>query len=219
MEVSNKILSILVIISICFLLLGLFLGSKGKITGAQTTTTDTGQVNLSITQQTNIIFVDGTINFGSGYVNETSSDSKCYLDTEGNSEGPGECVGWSNLSEGLAFRNDGNTNLSVKLNFSKTSAAFINDLLGGAQFKITEDSTAGQLDDTVASCNDGWTNTSYEDLFASTAIYICGNGTEYPLSPENDRDDAVIDFNVTISNTAVIEAKGVIVYLIGTSAE
>ncbi len=219
MEVSNKTLSILVLLAIGVSLLGVLFSGGNEITGAQTATTDTGTVNLSITQKTTIIFVNDTVDFGAGYVNRTADN--CYMDTEGAMQDATSCVDWTNVTQGLSFRNDGNTNLSVQINFSKTSAAFVNDVgaNAGAQFKIADDFGEGQLDDTIASCGDNWLNyTSYSD-FTTTPEYICGDAASYPLGPDNDEDDAVLDFNVTVTNQATVEAKGVFVYLIGTSAE
>ena len=83
-EISNKTLTILLVIAIAVSLGGAFTSlsrlaaiSALPITGFATS--GTGKVNLSITETTSVA-ISGNIDFGSGYINSTSN----FVRLEGN---------------------------------------------------------------------------------------------------------------------------------------
>ena len=166
-----------------------------------------GQAQLTVTSVTELTNQVSSANWGSGYVN--ASFTNCTMDSEG-TLGSG-CVSFSAQSSGFLLENTGNTNISVNYTSDKAAAAFIGGTGPLFQLKASPNSVESQsgefsATDTVASCVNTWSPSSYTDI-TTAGTYLCGNATNKALRFDADRDAAVIDITVLIPEDAVIEAK------------
>ncbi|MFH1064362.1 MAG: hypothetical protein V1729_04740 [Candidatus Woesearchaeota archaeon] len=123
-DLSNKTLTIIVIITlaVAFSSTMLFYSKfKGdKLTAAATT--DQAVARLNITSRASINFTISSVDWGSGYVNETVY--YCQLNTEGLND-PGNCTNFTTVSEGLRIENDGNRNVQLNISTNNTAAQFL----------------------------------------------------------------------------------------------
>jgi len=130
MKVSNKTLSLLLIIILAITILGTFsslnrIAGFEALTGAWGNATVTyGSVNLTISQSLSINFTNDHVNFGSGYV--ATNATACYLETSTINYG---CMDFTSgdIVRPLLLENQGNAN--VKLNFSNVN--YSTSLIGG----------------------------------------------------------------------------------------
>ncbi len=155
-----------------------------KLTGFAT---DTGTANLSIVSQAVITFTTGTINWGTGRVNESAGSA--YLDSEGNVVNGN----WTQVSQGLTLRNDGNCNVQLNLTSSNTAATFIGGTTPNYRLKVTVNESS--------SCTTGLASAYATATGASQAG--CNNFTYY-----DTQDLLDIDVNLTIPQDALPGAKG-----------
>lgn len=245
MDETNKTLALLLVAAIIVSLGGtiISLNKLGEMELAGITgfasTNDTGTVTLSVTDSTQIAFTTTTLDFGTGFVNGTANCNNCTMWT--NSSIGGEnysdpcCAGTSwpslGLESGLWIENQGNTNLSVQLNFTEDASEFI----GGdtvtplVQFKLFTDNDADACagstcsgeaaNDNTDSCPTGpllYTDQWYD--FNKSNPYICGASGVYDLKPVWTEDEIVMDIKVLIPQNALPGAKSVDIVVTGTSA-
>lgn len=239
MEDTNRVLALLLVASIVISLGGTIVSlSKLEglgITGYQTAT-DTGLVQLNITSETNIAITSGTMDFGNGFVNSTCSN--CTMWSNSNSTGSNysdaSCCesDWTvlgpNASSGIWVQNQGNTNLTVNINFSANAASFI----GGSNpaplfdFRIVNDSDARTCqhtactapgDDTTGSCVDpGWGN-QYMSSWATantSDVLVCASGGFKPITTQ---DEFAVDIRVRVPRTATASQKTATIFFTGTA--
>jgi len=116
MEVSHKVLVILLTVAIVFLVLGTLFNVEriSRLTGLGST----GYVNVTIVNYSAINITATDCNFGSGYI--TTGNVSALLESNGTHSG------WSTAgtSHSIVVRNDGNKNLSISVSSGKTLAAF-----------------------------------------------------------------------------------------------
>lgn len=136
------------------------------------TSSNAGNVSLTVQSVTSISLVTSTIAFGSGYAN-ASSGSNCTINTVdgGVESSSSSCINFNALSanSGFKIRNDGNN--GVSLNVSVDSNA--TNLIGGSspllQFKFSE-SEAG-------SCTGGDNYTgSWQNITKGAHYRLCPAG-------------------------------------------
>ena len=135
MEISNKTLALVLVLSLVVSLTGTWISLTRLQTQPEFTAragSDTGNVTLTISSVASLIFRVNTINFGSGSVNTTAptTASNCILDTLGYIS-PYNCSGFTAVTQPLVIENDGNLNLSVTINSSANASQFIGGTLGG----------------------------------------------------------------------------------------
>ncbi|MBW2964301.1 hypothetical protein KY363_02475 [Candidatus Woesearchaeota archaeon] len=138
-DLSNKTLAILLGISIVISLGGLvvFLSKGGEeLTGAAITPTAIARIN--ITSRASINWTVYTVDWGTGYVNETAQ--YCILNTEGENN-ISNCSGFNTTYEGLRLENDGNRRVSVNLSSNVTPAEFIGGTDPWFQWKLSNNET------------------------------------------------------------------------------
>jgi hypothetical protein len=123
-DISNKALTLMVVFTLIVTLGSTaFFYSKfkgEKITAAATTTQGLARVN--ITSRASINFTISTIDWGSGYVNDTAL--YCQLNSEGLND-PANCTNFTTVSQGLRLENDGNRNVDLNVSVNNTAAQFI----------------------------------------------------------------------------------------------
>lgn len=176
--------------------------SPFELSGAATGTA-TGTTTLNITSSTSISNRVSTINFGTGYAD--ANCTSCVMDSHGVSLNRACCVSFNNVSTGFVLENTGNINLSINYTCAGncTAALFIGGTTPLFKIKTTANNAAGyqftndSTTDTLASCNNAWSITSYANVGAA-GEWLCGNATNYPLDFTNTYDAGVIDLNVTI---------------------
>ena len=136
MEDTNKTLALLLVAAIVVSLGGTIISldriGQLSITGFATSN-QTGIVQFNITSATTLTLTQSTIDFGNGFVNSTCNN--CTMWTNSSTSGTNYsnatcCLGeWypldSDADTGIYFKNQGNTNLSIQLNFSANASAFI----------------------------------------------------------------------------------------------
>jgi hypothetical protein len=159
-DISNKTLSIYIIVAICVSTGGILLVLEEEplmLTG-RASSNQSGLTNFSVTSLLSIKFAGGTaIQFGTGYVNDTGG-APCQIGTNQtiNACGAGtvncSCIGFnSSVTAGeriydwnLTIENNGNILANVSLNFSKNASLFINGSLTAPSFKynVTQNESA-----------------------------------------------------------------------------
>lgn len=138
-DLSNKTLAILLGVSIMLSLGGLvvFLTKGGEeITGAAISPTAIARIN--ITARASINWTVYTVDWGTGYVNDTSQ--YCILNTEGENNAS-NCSNFTTVYEGLRLNNDGNRRVSVNLSSNVSAAQFIGGTSPLFQWKMLNNET------------------------------------------------------------------------------
>jgi hypothetical protein len=133
-DLSNKTLAILLGVSIVISLGGLivFLTTGGdQITGAATSPTAIARIN--ITSRASINWTVYTIDWGTGYVNETAQ--YCVLNSEGLNDA-NNCSNFTTVYEGLRLENDGNRVVAVNFSSNASAAQFIGGTDPWFQWKL-----------------------------------------------------------------------------------
>jgi hypothetical protein len=150
-DLSNRTLAILLGISIVISLGGLivFLTQEGEqVTGAATNTVALARIN--ITSRASINWTVYTVDWGTGYVNDTAQ--YCVLNTEGLNNP----INFTTVYEGLRLENDGNRVVSVNLSSNVTPAQFIGGTDPWFQWKLANnesDSCGNQQPGNTCSIN------------------------------------------------------------------
>jgi hypothetical protein len=239
MDHTEKTLALLLVASIIVSLGGtvVSLNKLGQVqfktlTARATANTD-GYVQLNITSDTSIAFTKSTINFGNGYVN--SSCNNCTMWTNSTTGGTSKhlvqscCEAqWNTLTAGttkvgLWIRNEGNTNLTVNLDFDKDASTFIGGTGALFQYRtLTDVSSKGcsgcsgvAHDDNANSCKTTLRYTSaWADANTSNPI-LCAN---YGFTNNPASDEMVLDVKVGIPRTSPTNAKVATLTITGTSS-
>ncbi len=202
MKSQKLILTLSWIIVITTLLTLIVVFNKfGVITGRAT---DTGEANLTINTSASISFVDNSVNWGSGSVDETPSFA--ILDTNGTTAAGTAVINgsWNNETTGLMLRNDGNVNVSVDLVSSKDAAAFIGGTNPAFKWAISNNETG--------SCAAGIANTGYTDVNTTApGTRICDD-----LQYADSNDELIIDLYVRVPEDA-LGTKGAVITATGTA--
>jgi hypothetical protein len=196
-EISNKTLATLLVVAIVISLAGTFFAMRGVsqvtniISGAQVQQSGTAQVN--ITSQTSISLTADTVNFGSGYRNETnltSINNECNMSS--NDAAAPDCwiVSDSFSPADFVLENDGNRYVAVTINSTAAANYFDTCSLatgidgGEADFAFTGEEGA------EAGCTTDGTLTDSETPFDATDQTLCTNMSYI---------DANDEFNISIS--------------------
>jgi hypothetical protein len=223
MEVSNKFIATLLILTIAISLAGTMvsLNKIGKlgysITGMAVNTT-IGVARLYVGALTELTNQIPTIDWGTGFVNSTFANN-CTMDSEGNMTG---CVAFTPVYEGFLLENTGNRPLSVNFTSDKNASTFINGTNPSFQLKVTPNSVAQQNNesggtiDSAPSCGNAWNPSDYTEINTS-GWYLCGNSTDYPFSFAASVDAAVVDLLVRVPETSPPGQKNATLTFIGTS--
>ncbi len=116
MEVSHKVLVVLITVAIVFLVMGTLFNIEkiSRLTGYGST----GYVNVTIDTSSVINVTATDCAFGNGYI--VTGNVSALLESNGSK------YGWSGAgtAASIQLRNDGNTNLSVNVSSGKTLASF-----------------------------------------------------------------------------------------------
>jgi len=163
-------------------------GGLERLTGYAT---DTGTANLSIVSAASINFTNENINWGTGRVNESAGFATLTTDPGNVSNG-----NWTNVSQGLTIRNDGNCNVQLNLTTSNFAATFIGGTNPVYQLKVTVNETG--------SCSNA-TASSYLNATGASQPG-CYNFTYY-----DNNDTLDIDVNITVPQDALPGPKGSII--------
>jgi hypothetical protein len=133
-DLSNKVLAILLGVSIVISLGGLvvFLTRGGEqLTGAAISPTAVARIN--ITARASINWTVYTVDWGTGYVNDTAVS--CLLNTEGENN-LANCTNFTTVTQGLWLENDGNRRVSVNFSSNASAAQFIGGTGPWFQWKL-----------------------------------------------------------------------------------
>lgn len=194
-EISNKTLATLLVVAIVISLAGTFFAMRGVsqvtniISGAQVQQSGTAQVN--ITSQTSIALTADSVNFGSGYRNETylgSINSECNLSSNDAAAPSCWIVSDSYAPLDFVLENDGNRYVSVTINSTAAADYFDSCTLatgidgGDADFAFTGEE--GAENGCIGSL------TSAETSFTASDQVLCTNMSYIDYTDE---------FNISIS--------------------
>ena len=187
-DISNSVLAVLIAISIVFSLYAIAAPSKIPITGRYI---DTGIAQLTVSPVTAIKFTAASINWGSGYVNESAAN--CTLDSEG-TVGAG-CVGFSTQSNGFTVENIGNYNVKLELATGKNAASFLGGTGPVYQYRMSERE--------FGACKATLSPTVYTDVNSSSpGTLTCAN-----FSAVDANDALDIDVKLTMPSDVTPGAK------------
>lgn len=179
-DISNKVLVALIAVSIGISMYSIIAPEDAKValTGRYI---DTGVAQLTVTPVTAIQFTDAAINWGIGYVNESSTN--CTLDSQG-TIGSG-CVNFTTQSNGFAIENIGNYNVRLELATGKNASQFIGGTSPLYQFKMNERE--------FGSCKSTLSPTVYTNVnITSPGTVVCTNFSAVDLNDALDIDVKVI---------------------------
>jgi hypothetical protein len=216
-EISNKTLAILLICAIVVSLGGTLLSlnklqrpGSPQITGMATNATS-GVAEVTIMAITQIGFTQGSINFGSGFVNDSCTFCQMAATDQGGLNNGGCCLddsgnGWSdtnNYDLPLILENQGNYDVSLTIVADRNATEWINGTSPLAIYKIISGNNSAlypaTIDDTQESCTSGWEKTDDWYNLSDIEEYICGAAADdYHFKYQNSADEVVIEINVTI---------------------
>ena len=186
MDISNRTLMWLLILAIAISLWGTMTSlsklQRLSITGAVSAN---GTAQLYINTSLGIIFAVDTVDWGSGYVNQSAADW-CLLNTTGGKTSG--CAEFNTVTQGLVIENTGNAVFSsVQLRSEKNATEFLGeDCSAVFQWKISENETGscGTLHDT------SWTDVNTSD----PGTTICEN-----FQFANDQDSLLVDLQINFT--------------------
>lgn len=122
-DLSNKALAVLVAVTLLVSMAGTYVYytkfKSEKITGA---TVEQAVARINITTRASINFTINSVDWGSGFVNDTAS--YCQLNTEGFSGG-NNCTNFTTVYEGLRLENDGNRNVQLNVSTNNSASQFL----------------------------------------------------------------------------------------------
>ncbi len=150
MEMSNKSLALILVLSVAVSLFGTFYSISRMPTPVAAPPTgyaasDTGQTNFTIQSDIQIVFTTSQINFGTGAVNNTDGAPTICENCTLNSEGTRlyNCSGFNVVNTGFRIENQGNLNVSLNISSNETVAQFVggNSTVRAFQWKMEENET------------------------------------------------------------------------------
>jgi hypothetical protein len=217
-EISNKTLATLLVVAIVISLAGAFFAMRGVsqitnvITGFESASSGgTAKVNISEVEQ--ITLYQPTVDFGTGYRNQTNVgiNDECQLTTNQSTKP----ICWFNVTawapRPFVLENTGNVYVNVTIN-SSINTTFLNGLpLGTAvqryQF-VPSDSSDGLFLRPENGCNVTFTTTTWTE-FTNARQLICSN-----MSPADTEDQFYVDINISIP-AGITNEKSTIVTFYG----
>lgn len=205
--ISNNSLAALVLLAIVVSVAGTWVAlTKGpswlSLTGMQQAN---GTAQFNLTTYGSLRFDVASVDWGSGRVNTTNLNTECVLDTVSASINSTKCVDFSAVTQGLVLENNGNQNLSVTLNASKTVAAFIGGTSPSFKWNITNNETG--------SC--GTIGVTWDDIYGDSSTadpQICDS-----MDFINEKDSLLINLKVSIPYDATAGNKTVKLVATGTA--
>ena len=199
-----------------------------KITGLLATNATYGNVTVNVDKIISLRFVDGSVNFGTGYVNTTGTTTNCSMDTVSGSPNVG-CIDFDDETSGFVIENDGGTNATILMNTNTSGIDFIGVGDAGFAWNVTVNE-AGSCYNTSKAVNSESTvspNTSSGCGAGDTdATEACGTIFEnVSVSPKvicprllnNLSNSLRIDVNITIPFDAPAGEKGAYINVTATA--
>ena len=198
MDVSNKFLAILLLITIVITLIGAWysidrLNKLTWISGRDVF----GFVNVTISNQTTINVTATNCAFGTGYVTPPYSFAVLSPGSAGDCSSDNDVMdNWTNTTEYnpdcMEVRNDGNIDLKINVSSGKDANGFITGT--NPEYKVW--SQDKELDMSLGSCVNGEVN--YPGIEMNTSnITICSS-----LKPQNDTDEMYVGCYLKIPDNA-----------------
>lgn len=201
-EISNRTIAVLLVAAIAVSLGGTLM-TLNKVTDKRITgfasSNQTGTASVEVQSVTEITLVNSVVDFGGGFVNASGTcqnctmvsngtyNNACCLDLEGS--------GWTDnttYQHGFLIRNDGNYNVSLRMNASTNAQSLINGtnpLLQVKPYQGFESTYSSTTDDTEDACSGGFTTSGWMDVNTSNQ-YICGgDGGPYDFTYGSTKDE------------------------------
>ena len=100
--------------------------------------TDTAVARINITTRASINFTVSSVDWGTGFVNDTAS--YCQLNTQGLNN-PLNCSNFTTVTEGLRLENDGNRNVELNISTNNSAAQFLGGTSPLFQWKFANNET------------------------------------------------------------------------------
>ena len=194
MDISNKFLLILLVITIVITLIGTWyaVDRLNKLTWISASDVF-GYVNISISNLTTINVTASNCNFGSGYVTPPESFAVVRSGGSGSCQFIADSENWTNTSaydpHCMEVRNDGNINLVVNVSSGKTVA----NMIGGTSPNIT----AWSQNKEIGACYSGTLNTYPGEEMDTGNKTMCTC-----LWPDENFDEIYVGCELTIPDNA-----------------
>ncbi|MDD9952894.1 MAG: hypothetical protein OXR66_00995 [Candidatus Woesearchaeota archaeon] len=178
-ELSNRVIAVLLVVSMVVSCFGIFATFTGSPTGFALV--DTGKTNFSISTALSITFENALVPFGSGYVN--GSYTSCSMGTNNsppNRSANSGCVDFNGSvhEANLTITNDGNLVANVSLNFTGDADSFIGGTGGLNSYQYEVSNVSGE-----ASCTTLGNGSSFREVadydVNGTNARVC-TGLDYP---------------------------------------
>jgi len=135
MDISNRGLALLLVVAVVVSLGGTIVSlnrlNELGFTG-QATANSSGTAQFALSTNVVVTFTSATVNFGTGYVNGTTT-AYCNLTTTTSWNQTGGCAGELTNSTPFYLRNDGNIDVNLSLQSNATAWQFISG--GGGTFQ------------------------------------------------------------------------------------
>ena len=211
------LIAVAVVLSLCTTVITIFRTMHTTSISGAATTQAMAHANISILPRTEIQFTISSIDFGTGYVNQ--SCSSCNMTSNG-SITSGCCIDFSSIDQPLVIENTGNQDVYLYLNSTKNASEFlgmngsIEPLLRWRVSPMSIQSTSRKnnlnfygaaADDINPACSSGALSpTNWADVNRSSPGHcVCGpcDGSSYNFVSDNSQDEIVIDIFMSIPNT------------------
>ena len=140
------------------------------VTGFATINETYGNVTVEVLRTISLRFTDGSVNFGTGYVNRSGDSLNCSMDTVSGSPNRG-CIDFGDETSGFVIENDGNTNATIHMNTNTSGIDFIGHGSAAFTWNVTLNE-AGSCYNTSSATN------SEATVYPNTSVEACGAGDD-----------------------------------------
>ena len=177
-----------------------------------------GEVNLSVESSLVINFTTASIDYGSGRVNSDASAASLTTFSTNNVTGGN----WTlTTAGGLRLQNEGNTNVSINLTFSKNASEFLGGTGSAFEFNVTNFETGSCLNGSgKGAATGGGIGGLRLNVFypANTTSSAGGGGFNCNVLRYESTSDVIrIDFNLTIPQDIGTGSKNVNISAVATA--
>ncbi len=210
-DLTNRAVALLLVAAVAVSIFGavLTLNRMAELTptGFATSADDSGQAQINVSAELSIRFNQAVINFGTGYVN--ASSTYCPLGTNGTTPQMGLCVDFNTtIDEGnLTIENTGNLVANLSLNFTKDADAFIGGTTPEFKYRVTEpreDESCLGPSRNASNVDGAYANTNFDNVVEDTYQAICDN-----FLFDNGNDELHVELFVRVPENSLQGAQTV----------
>jgi len=169
-----------------------------------------GQIYLNVSQMCQLDTMNGTIDFGAGYVNGTCNN--CTMDSDSTFDSIC-CVGFNSSANNetgiLVYENRGNLPMIMHYNSSENASVFVNGTVPAPHFMIRTIDGPGDYNACGGSDQMNLSSSNYTEIIANSWQDVCVNesGTidtgQFGLRPNQDNDSIRVHIKLVIPDDSL----------------